>query len=125
MLVPPPMIRLPSVTWWRLTRPPIGAVTRVNSTSSAAASTAARTPASDAAVWRTVAARVSASSWEMARDFTRNSARARSFRARSSRASASVTSARVREDGIVGARVDHEEQIAGLDDGAVGEVDRL
>ncbi len=89
----PPVMRLPSVISLRLTRPVTGAVTRVNSTSSRAASTAARDDCSDASAPRTAAARVSASSFEMASLLSRFWARARFFLASSTRDRASSRSA--------------------------------
>ena len=60
------MTRLPVVTIARLTRPVMGAVTRVKVRLSAAASTAAFAASTFAADWRSLAVRVSNSSFEIA-----------------------------------------------------------
>jgi hypothetical protein len=77
------------------------------------------------AVCRTVAARKSASSGRWRATSTELGARQVFPREIEPGFGERHVGARVRQDGIVGARVDHEEEIAGLDDGAVGEVDRL
>ncbi len=84
------------MTSFRPTRPPIGADTRVNSTSSRAASTAACASSTDASACRTFDSRMSDSSCEMAWLFSRSAARAKFFRASASRDFASSRSASVR-----------------------------
>src|SRR5882724_6148305 len=89
-------MRFPSVTSFRPTRPPMGADTRVNSTSSRAASTAACASSTDASACRTFDSRMSDSSCEMAWLLSRSAARAKFLRASASRDFASSTSASVR-----------------------------
>src|SRR5207247_2645804 len=92
----PPLMRFPSVTSFRPTRPATGADTRVNSTSSLAASTAACASSTDASACRRFDARMSDSSCEMAWLASRSAARAKFFRASASRDSARSTSASAR-----------------------------
>src|SRR5438093_959334 len=89
-------MRFPSVTSFRPTRPPTGADTRVNSTSSLAASTAAWASPTDASACRTFDSRMSDSSCEIAWLESRSAARAKFFRASASRDFASSTSASAR-----------------------------
>src|SRR5438128_720210 len=89
-------MRFPSVTSFRPTRPPTGADTCVNSTSSLAASTAASASSTDASACRTFDSRMSASSCEMAWLASRSLARAKFFRASASRDFASSASASAR-----------------------------
>ena len=92
----PPVMRFPSVTSFRPTRPATGADTCVNSTSSRAASTAACASSTDASACRMFDSRMSDSSCEMAWLASRSAARAKFFRASASRDFASSTSASAR-----------------------------
>ena len=84
------------MTSFRPTRPPTGADTCVNSTSSLAASTAASASSTDASACRTFDSRMSDSSCEMAWLASRSLARAKFFRASASRDFASSASASAR-----------------------------